>query len=178
MLPCQISWMRFCRALLVCSRIIQLSQMMIPGLRHLAHCELHFPYFCSKYYVHNFGTYILVISHFINSSISYSFEAQSDVSDCELVGLGGEDTVVLDSQMEVTAVPETQMELSVILETQMDVPVNNESIVSDHIMYHTYLFSNIPYSLLLCDSWELHLYCVFVLEFSRPFLLTENWYNL
>ena len=100
--------------------------------------------------------------------MSYSFEAQSDVSDCELVGLGGDDTIVPDSQMEVTFVPETQMELSVIPETQMDVPVNKESIVSHHIMYHTYLFSEIPFSFVLCDSYKLQLYCVFVLEFARP----------
>ena len=42
-----------------------------------------------------------------------SFDAQLDVSDCDLVGLLGDDTVVPDSQMEVSVVPETQMDVIV-----------------------------------------------------------------
>ena len=55
--------------------------------------------------------------------ISFSFDGNLDVSDRDLAGLVDDDTVVPDTQMELTGVPETEMEELVVLETQIDITV-------------------------------------------------------
>ena len=98
-----------------------------------------------------------------------SFNGHSDVSDRELAGLMGDDTVVPETQMEVTVVPETQMEDSVVQETQMDVVDNPKNEVIFHILHHTCLSIVIPYSSVLCNSFHHEMYCVFALEFAMLF---------
>ena len=39
------------------------------------------------------------------------FDGESDISDREIVGFAGDDSVVAETQMEVRVVPETQMEV-------------------------------------------------------------------
>ena len=93
----------------------------------------------------------------------------------------GDDTVVLDTQMELTAVPETQMEklvvpetqmeLTVVPETQMDVALNPKNEVILQILHDTCLSIVILYSALLCNLSHPEMYCVFVLEFAKLFPL-------
>ena len=56
-----------------------------------------------------------------------SFDDNSEVSDRDLAGLVDDDTVVPDTQMELTGVPETEMEELVVPETQTDITVVPET---------------------------------------------------
>ena len=57
----------------------------------------------------------------------FRFGGDLEVSDRDLDGLVGDDTVVPDTQMELTSVPDTEMEELVVPETQMDITVVPET---------------------------------------------------
>ena len=101
-------------------------------------------------------------------SLFCSFDGQSDMSDRELIGFDGNDSVFPSTQMEVTVVPETQMEVTVIPETQMPMESNaqHKVIVENMQIFLVLLVLRQSYVVFHFNQPEiLH---VFLLEYYRP----------